>query len=124
MPNTEKILISELVSDAIWQRLILKFAEYDVEAESEDEYVYDLRQGATFMEDEGFFWGRDGWSEGFWHARFFLERGAKGTLVLYAERGDDPRCMSMLALQKATRVFMHSCMSAREMVETEGKYEE
>jgi len=115
MSRTEKILISELPSDAVWLRLRDKFKEFDVEAASEDENVYDLRDHEDIMDDEVFYWGRDGWSSGFWHARLYLERQpATKALLVYAERGENDDCMTLLTLRKLLLTFMHDCMDARE----------
>jgi hypothetical protein len=115
MPDSERILISELPSDAIWRKLRLKFREHDVEQDSEDDNVYDLREHDNMLEDEVFFWGRDGWAGNFWHARIYLERHkTQGTLLVYAERGDNKDCMQLLPFRRMLLSFMSDCMSARE----------
>ena len=115
MPIIERILISELPSDAVWRQLRLKFVEFDVEEESEDDNVYDLRQDDDMLKDVVLFWGRDGWSNGYWQARITLTRcPERKTLLVYATRGDHPDCMPLMAIRKMLLLFMSSCMSARE----------
>jgi hypothetical protein len=113
MSDPEKILITELPTDAIWRRLRDKFRAYDVEADSEEENVYDLREADILEEDIVYFWGRDGWSDGFWHARIYLERSpATKNLVVYAERGAIGDCLPLLPLRRRLMLFMEDCMTA------------
>jgi hypothetical protein len=115
MSDIERILISELPSDAVWLRLRDKFKLYDVEEDSEDDNVYDLRAHDDFMEDEVLFWGRDGWPEGFWHARLTLERHpTRDTLLVYAERGDHPEAIQLTHSRRRILEFMSEHMDAHE----------
>ncbi len=115
MSDAKKLLITVLPDDAVWRRLRDKFREYDVEADSEDENIYDLRAHDVITDDEVYVWGRDGWSNGWWHGRLFLERANNGQITVMAEQGTSPDCMSLLALRKKLLLFMDDCMHARSL---------
>ena len=112
-PVGEKLLITMLPSDAVWLRLREKFKTYDIEEDSTDEHVYDLRsyEDSPITDDYVLFWGRDGWENGTWHAKLTLER-KDGGLLFFAERGSDAECMPLMAVRRRLLSFMSDCMHA------------
>lgn len=93
MPDTPKALICVLETDEQWARLCAFFRESDVEAGGDPVNAYDLR------DDRIFYWGRDGWRKGFYHAVLYRVESADGWNFL-AEANDDKRAADVLRIAR------------------------
>lgn len=80
MPK-ERLQVMKDVDHTMWRRIKEACAAFDVEESSNLENVWDVRDYGT-EKDVIFLWGRDGWRDGFWHARITRE----GTSI-WMERG-------------------------------------
>lgn len=72
----------EGVGEGTWRRIKDACSKFDVEENSHPENVWDVRDYGT-DEDAIILWGRDGWRNGYWHARItrdgsdvWIERGS------------------------------------------------
>jgi hypothetical protein len=108
MSDAPKALIANLTEPAQWLRIQEKCRQFDTEEDSSDEYVYDVR------EDFIYYWGRDGWNGGFWHAKFYPVQ-EDGYQRLMAEQNEDSRAASVLNIVKLIKPFIADCLTAREV---------
>lgn len=108
MTESPTSLVCHLTRKAQWTRILEKCREYDVEAITAPEYVYDVR------DDYVLYWGRDGWDAGFWHAKFWLVED-DGVMSIVAEQGHDDRAASVLKTAERIRDFIQDCMQATEV---------
>lgn len=87
----ERLLVMTDVSALDWRRVQNWLAEHDVESCREDALdVWDVRIRPDPAASEALYWGRDGWRDGYWHARVTWEDGA-----VWLERGEDGRAMPL-----------------------------
>lgn len=68
----ERLQVMKDVDDTMWNRIKTACAFFDVEEKSNPENIWDVRDYGT-EDDVIFLWGRDGWRDGFWHARIVRE---------------------------------------------------
>lgn len=108
MSDAPSALIARLTDNAQWLRILEKCRQYDVEEDSGDEYVYDVR------DDYILYWGRDGWEAGIWHAKMYLVE-EPGHWLLMAEQNTAPSAAPILGVAKRIRAFLEECLGAREV---------
>jgi len=70
------------------------FRDHDVEEGSDPINAYDAR------EDFVYYWGRDGWRKGYWHARIYREE-AGGRWNMLAQQNPDDRAADVLQISRA-----------------------
>lgn len=109
----ERILVCASISPDEWTRILLKAREYDVEAGTGPDYIYDARLRPTkdVLAQTIYIWGRDGWAQNFWHAHIYLERRVDGNLGIYMKRGPAKKTMSLIIARNLFEGFIASCLA-------------
>lgn len=88
----ERLLALTEVGLDDWGRIQDWLAQHDVESPVDDpSNVWDVRRYDDPGRDESLLWGRDGWRDGYWHARVTWDDGE-----VWMERSDeDERAMPL-----------------------------
>lgn len=107
----ERLLALNDVGPDDWNAIQDFLGARDVEAADDPLNVWDARRYDDPNRDQIYLWGRDGWREGFWHARVTFEDG-----MAWMERSEDERAMP---LTRSLALFEECVADA-----LEGKYEE
>lgn len=107
MPGTPKALICVLEEEEKWNHLLQFFREHDVSEGDDPHHAYDARDNVVY------YWGRDGWRKGYWHAKIYRVKADIGWNLI-AEQNEDDRAADVLRIAKIISGHIHNVLEKKD----------
>lgn len=111
MPADYITLKNELTNRQ-WRAILQKAEKYDVSEGTSHKFAFGARRPEKKPAKDHYiiYWGRNGWNNGFYHAKLEVDKVGSNAHQLYATRSDDDRAKSLTKINNHLLPFIESAL--------------